>query len=172
MRKLTGNEFFQRILDGEREFRRPFMMERFDAVKDPLYYQVKEYLEKEVGTFRDNPICIYDSVLVKVSLKNLRLPYLKAQSTHLTRVSFEGSGLNHADFYCARLRNVSFRSTRHEGAKFEGAKFKIVNGLSDFFGEEELYGCIVNNQFVEEERDTAWYVSRGIDYLKQELGIQ
>ncbi len=143
---MSGNEFINKILSGERDFSNIKLEKRFNLNKHEGFVTLNDYLKSQTN-LSDNPIIIDNSDLKGITARELHLPYISGKSANLRWAklyksnfecgNFEGVEIRFANFIavnfeCANLYNAIFRSTNLRDsnmryANLEGADISWAN---------------------------------------------
>lgn len=124
-KQMKGEEFIQKILEGEREFYGIELEYNFDLSGHELFGKVQDYLKKQY--LAKYPIMINNSDLSGVKASGLYLPYVKLEGSILWNSNFEYSILNFANFRNADLTYTDFTHVELDHADFQNANLQQVN---------------------------------------------
>jgi len=145
--KITGEEFAERLLKGERLFKGiDVTTNGYDLGSHP---RLKEYLIEQYGpegaqrrNLR-NQISIWNSMIVGVSFQGLYLNMAKFFATDASGVDFSGTDLQFGIFWKSNLHSAIFDEANILGAEFTtcnltNADFRNVKDMrySDFKGSD------------------------------------
>lgn len=131
-KQMKGEDFIQKILEGEREFYGIELEYNFDLSGHELFGRMQDYLKKQY--LAKYPIIISNSDLSGVRATGLYLPYVKLEGSILWNANFENSTLNFANFHNADLTYTDFRHAELDHADFRNANLQNVN-----FNHTNLY---------------------------------
>ncbi len=147
---LGGEEFFSKIISGERDFSNTQLYQiRIQDIK-----QLNDYLRKQ--DLENNPIILNGSVLGWVNLSQIYLPYLSAIKTQFNKCRLRGAVLKYSNLRAAYFHNTDLSRAEIDHAVLESAtligcsldktilKFSNLNHakLENCSGEElQLHGA-------------------------------
>jgi uncharacterized protein YjbI with pentapeptide repeats len=166
---ITGSEFLERILAGQRNFNRHELTAEHDLTQLPtLYVRTIAYLreaENASGKQRlsRHPFSINDAVFANLIAPGLHLPYVRAQHIDLTDAVLTHSVLHHGILSHAVLHNTQLSYANLEYAHMGTAKtnertsfdYARVNGVDrPHYGTElpRIYVLMVRGHGLELER--------------------
>lgn len=119
--KISGPEFVERILKGERDFS-GMNLDNFDAKK---YSELRKYLPQNIK--RASPLIFIRSSLSNVNFSGLYLPYTIAVDADFSYANLSGSLLDHSNFSRAILSNADLSNCSAEWTKFFNANITEAN---------------------------------------------
>lgn len=102
LKRMTGEEFIRKILEGERRFLKINLEDGFDLSGHEAFLELQEYLKQQ--DLEENPIKIFESDFRRITATGLYLPSVKATDTNFEEANFRG-----ADFYRADLCRVNLK---------------------------------------------------------------
>ncbi len=111
LRKITGDEFIQKIVSGER-YLENILLENENLNQHPRFAEFNQYLRE--NTLGGNSLVLSWAYLRQVQAKGIYLPYLTGNYLTLRDVNLEGAcltgaDLKHAHFSGAILRGADLR---------------------------------------------------------------
>jgi len=124
-KKMNGEDFIRKILEGERDFYGTELEYNFDLSGHELFGKMQDYLRKQ--NLEKYPIIISNSDFSGVKASGLYLPYVKLESSVLWNSNFEYSILNFADFHNADFTYTDFRHAELDHTDFRNANLQYVN---------------------------------------------
>lgn len=164
---VKGEEFIEKILDGERDFRRIRLEEGFDLSQHPHFNRLQNYIRKEAGLaiwalsepeprrpkepnrLKESPINLSNSELRHLIAKGLYLPYTISFNTDFSHSDLSGvytdqclreTDLSYSNFRNAKFRDVNLSSSHLRCTRFRGADFE-----DSAIGGSRLYHTEFNN---------------------------
>ena len=119
---MTGEEFIEKILAGERNF---VGIELEDDGLSGLrdYHRMKGYLETQED-LRENPLRLDCSHLIGVEGLDLNFPYSQFREAYFFGGRFAYADFRGADFTRAHFKNTYFAYADFRGADFANAHFE------------------------------------------------
>jgi len=124
-KKIRGEDFIKKILEGERDFYGIELEYNFDLSGHELFGKMQDFLRKQY--LEKNPIMINNSDFSGVKASGLYLPYVKVESSILWNANFEYAIFNFADLHNADLTYSDFRHTELDHADLRNASLQYVN---------------------------------------------
>lgn len=118
LKEMSGYEFVQKGLAGERDFR-GIHLSGFNFHVDEGGRELQEYFKGQ--DFKKDPIDVSGSNLEGLCAFKIDLPYLRARGTLLYEAHLEVPNLEGADFSGANLRNTHLSYANLEGAMMREA---------------------------------------------------
>jgi len=106
LRKITGDEFIQKIISGERYLER-ILLEDVNLNQHPRFAEFNQYLKE--NTLGGNSLVLSQAYLKGVQAKGIYLPYLNGRYITLEDVDLEGAYLEGADLEEAQLSGIILR---------------------------------------------------------------
>tara|TARA_Y100000310_G_C20650000_1_gene798833 strand:- start:189 stop:803 length:615 start_codon:yes stop_codon:yes gene_type:complete len=101
LKKMTGDEFIEKILVGERDFRGIYLS-NYDFANSSL----RAYLESQYSA--KEPLNIEDSYFRNIWADNLNLSCINGMNSDFSDVHLKGSNLINSNFRGSQFNNVSF----------------------------------------------------------------
>ncbi len=115
---MTGKEFLEKILSGERDFSR-ISLENQDLAQDEAYQEVIEQLQaRGQKRAKKEPLLFRKSKLKKVKAPKFYAPYADFYLADLSYGNFIGSYFKEANFPEAKLIQTNLFSANLKGADF------------------------------------------------------
>ena len=150
LRRMSGEEFVRRILDGERDFR-GIELEYFDLSHYKDFGKLQNYLVQNYVMNRDylyNPIDISYSNLRGLNAIGIYLPNVigwgadlreaNLEEANLGEAYFIGADLSGSNLFLANLKEADLRMANLEGADLSGADLIMANLEGANFAEANL----------------------------------
>ncbi len=113
LKQIKGKEFVKKVLQGERDFSRIRLEDRFNLGGYKDFEEMQEYLKNQDLSI--NPVIIEYSYFKYLKATGLYLPFVKGKGVH---------------FYASNLHNVNFRKAEFPNSAFY-ASFLIKTDLTE-----------------------------------------
>lgn len=116
MIEIKGDEFFKKILAGERDFTGIKLSDLDLTQQRDRLNELNDYLKNR--DLSNEPIILNEAELSFIKAGGLWLPYVKAN-----RASFKGGDFSQCNFRCGEFPRASFYRTNLQGANCEACDF-------------------------------------------------
>lgn len=126
---MPGEEFIQKLLAGERDFRRVRLEPYFNLSGDEAFSTLQEYLKGE--DLENAPVLLERADLSGIDADGWHLPFVKANGIKLKHATLMQAMLaysvfRNADFRYARLPQTSLMNCDLEGVDFRQADLNMA----------------------------------------------
>lgn len=111
--RMSGQEFLQKLLEGEREFREVIVEPYFNLSGNEQFAALQEQLR--AAELEDSPIILERADLTGIDADGLHMPFVKANGAcfkHATlmEANLESSEFENADFRYAKLSQTNMKT--------------------------------------------------------------
>jgi|SRR3989344_4675307 len=166
--KVSGEEFIVKLLNGERDFSKIFLEEKFDLGGHEAFQKLKTYLKEQ--NLQKAPVDISNSQFRYLKARELYLPFTVGRNAILRGANLESANFEGANFESANLGNVNFKGANLKDACFVNADLWIANfrsvnlELANFEGAY-LKGAYFGGANLKNVRNLTEVVNLGKEYL-------
>ncbi len=126
---MSGNEFVQKLLDGERNFKTIVLEPYFSLARHERFEELQNRLRED--DLENNPVILEGADLTGLDADGLVLPFLKANEAcfkHATMMeaSVESSEFEAVDFRYAKLPQADMRTCHFRDADLRQADLNLA----------------------------------------------
>jgi len=130
LKKMEGEEFVRKVLDGERNFKNISLEEGFDLSGYEGFSEMNDYLKKQ--NLKDSPLDITNSEFKFVKASGLYLPFVKGRKANLEDANLWyanlwNANLGYANLWKANLWNANLGYANLWKANLEDANLENAN---------------------------------------------
>ena len=129
---LSGEEWINEILEGEKDFSNTTIEDVFDAT--PHIENLNSYLRTH--NLRQNPIYLENSEIHGLTAPGIYLPFLKGRKSDFSYSTLSDAWLQGGDLREGKFERVDFRGAKLWKANFWHAQMPYA----DFHSNKNLYG--------------------------------
>ncbi len=129
---MSGAELVKKLLNGERDFRRIVLEERFNLEGYERKGELKNYLGDNCNDFKNKPILLDNSLLrglraTRINIHHINGPNADFSEAYINSADFPSAHMPGANFYGANLNGTFFAGSNLENAVFSEASLHHVN---------------------------------------------
>lgn len=139
--ELSGREFIEKLLAGERDFTGVRLEPYFNLSGDENFEALCDYLQDQDLT--KEPVILEGADLRGIDADGLYIPYLKANSACLKHATLMEANLEDAELRSVDFRYARLPQTKMKGADLRDADMRQADLNLSVLTETKLTGCNV-----------------------------